>query len=288
MSNYARKLSSTAATVESFDFTNQHFEKLRELVYKLTGISMSDHKKDLLYGRLTRRLRVLDLDNFDDYYNILNNDSSDELQNFINAVTTNLTSFFREKHHFEYLKEKVIPEKIKDNSLRGMRIWSAGCSTGEEPYSIAMLLRESIPDIDSMDIKILASDLDTNVVDTARQGVYEAKRVEGIESARIKRWFQKGTGDNKGMVRVRKELRDMVTFEQVNLMQEWPCKDKFDVVFCRNVVIYFDKETQKVLFNRFSDVIKPDQHLFIGHSETLHKLTDRFKLIGKTVYRRVK
>lgn len=286
MSNYARNLSPPAA-VESFDFSNQHFEQLRELVYKLTGISMSDHKKDLLYGRLTRRLRILGIDNFDDYYNILKNNPGDELQNFINAVTTNLTSFFREKHHFDYLRDKVIPEKLKDNSLRGLRIWSAGCSTGEEPYSLAMMLRESIPDIDRMEVKIFASDLDTNVVETASQGVYDAKRVEGMESARIKRWFQRGTGDNVGKVRVRKELRDMIDFQQVNLMQDWPKKEKYDVVFCRNVVIYFDKETQKVLFNRFADVIKPKQHLFIGHSETLHKLTDKFQLIGKTVYRRI-
>lgn len=286
MINHAKKVS-PPVSVESFDFTDQHFKRLRDLVYELTGISMSDHKKDLLYGRLTRRLRVLKINNFDDYYNVLKNNPGDELQNFINAVTTNLTSFFREKHHFECLRDIVIPEKLKDNSLRGMRIWSAGCSTGEEPYSIAMLLRESIPNVDSMDIKILASDLDTNVVQTASLGVYDSKRIEGMSPERVKKWFQKGTGDNQGMVRVRKELRDMITFEQVNLMQEWPKKEKFDVVFCRNVVIYFDKPTQKVLFNRFADVIKPDQHLFIGHSETLHKLTDRFQLIGKTVYRRI-
>lgn len=286
MNKNAKKVLATAS-VESFNFTDQNFKLLRELVYTLTGISLSDHKKDLLYGRLTRRLRVLKLNSFDEYYSILKNDPGDELQNFINAVTTNLTSFFREKHHFDCLRDHVIPEKIKDNSLRGMRIWSAGCSTGEEPYSIAMLLRESIPNIDSMDIKIIASDLDTNVVETASLGVYDAKRIDGMEPARVKQWFQKGTGDNQGMVRVRKELRDMITFQQINLMQAWPENQKFDVVFCRNVVIYFDKSTQKTLFDRFADIIKPNQHLFIGHSETLHKLTDRFQLIGKTVYRRV-
>ena len=286
MSNTLKRNSLTASA-ESFDFTDQHFDSLRELVYELTGISMSDHKKDLLYGRLTRRLRVLRLDSFDDYYKLLKNNPGNELQNFINAVTTNLTSFFREKHHFDYLRDKVIPEKINDNSLRGMRVWSAGCSTGEEPYSIAMQLRESIPDIDSLGIKIMASDLDTNVVQTASLGVYDAKRVEGMDPARIKRWFQRGTGSNQGMVRVRKELRDMIDFQQVNLMQGWPVKEGVDVVFCRNVVIYFDKQTQKVLFNRFASIIKPGQHLFIGHSETLHKLTDEFDLIGKTIYRRV-
>ncbi len=285
MNNKANRLSASLS-VETFEFTDQHFESLRELVHELTGISMSDHKKDLLYGRLTRRLRVLQLDNFDDYYSILKNNPGEELQNFINAVTTNLTSFFREKHHFEYLRDSVLPSKTKSNSLKGLRIWSAGCSTGEEAYSIAMLLRENIPNIDSMDIKILASDLDTNVVQTASMGVYDETRVQDMDPARIKQWFQKGTGDNRGKVRVRKELRDMITFQQVNLMQEWPNKDKFDVVFCRNVVIYFDKPTQKVLFNRFADSIKPEQHLFIGHSETLHKLTDRFELIGKTIYRR--
>lgn len=271
---------------DSYQFTDQHFNSLRELVGEHTGISLSDQKRDLLYGRLTRRLRALGLQGFDEYCGLLNDSSGSELQEFINAVTTNLTSFFREKHHFEYLKNTLIPSLKEQNRLREMRIWSAGCSTGEEAYSIAMILRECIPDVDRLNIEIIATDLDTNVVRTAANGVYDEKRVEGMSEERKKRWFLRGIGANDGKVRVRPELREMISFGQLNLMKPWPINEKFDFVFCRNVVIYFDKPTQQVLFKRFSELINSQSCLFIGHSETLHKVSSEFELIGKTIYRK--
>ncbi len=272
---------------ENYTFTDDQFEKLRKLVSDETGISLSEHKKDLLYGRLSRRLRALDIDDFGTYCDILHNNPGDEMQNFINAVTTNLTSFFREKHHFEYLAEELIPQTIKDGSIKGLRVWSAGCSTGEEPYSIAMILRENVPEIENSNVQILASDLDSQVVKTAGIGVYDESRIAGLEDGRKRRWFLRGNGENKGKVRVRPELQKMVSFRQLNLMQEWPMNYMFDIVFCRNVVIYFDKETQKKLFDRFANIIKPGGYLFIGHSETLYRVTDRFELIGKTICRKL-
>lgn len=270
-----------------FEFSERDFNTLRRLVSEHTGISLSDQKRDLLYSRLARRLRAKGLASFRDYVELLETDPAGELEHFTNAITTNLTSFFREKHHFEYLEKELVPvllERYKTN--RRLRIWSAGCSTGEEPYSLAITLREAIPDIDGRDIRILATDLDTDVVRTGANGVYRAERIEGLDQARIKRWFQRGKGASEGKVKVTDDLRKLITFRQLNLMHEWPMRGPFDVIFCRNVVIYFDKPTQQKLFDRFAEIMRPESHLFIGHSETLHNVSDRFQLVGKTIYRR--
>jgi len=271
---------------ENYSFTNQNFDTIRDLVNKRTGISLSDHKRDLVYGRLTKRLRALGLCSFDQYCDLLINNANDEMEHFTNAITTNLTSFFRENHHFEFLSKKFLPELIEQNQLNGLRIWSAGCSTGEEPYSLAITLRESIPNIDRYDIRILATDLDTNVVTQAASGIYTEKRVEDLPKDRIRRWFKKGKNAQSGHVKVREELQNMITFRKLNLMENWPMQRRFDLIFCRNVVIYFDKSTQRVLFNRFAEQLHDHGHLIIGHSENLHNITDRFSLIGKTVYKR--
>ncbi|MCB1754031.1 MAG: protein-glutamate O-methyltransferase CheR [Gammaproteobacteria bacterium] len=273
-------------SVDTFSFTDRHFEILRKLIGEHTGISLSEHKRDLLYGRLTRRLRDLQLAGFDEYCRLLMESPDTELEHFINAVTTNLTAFFREKHHFDYLEQTLIPELSRTGQLKGMRIWSAGCSTGEEPYSIAMILRENIPAIDSLDIRILATDLDTNVVKTAGNGIYDEKRVEGMASQRLKRWFQSGTGPNNGKVRVHPDLQKIITFRKLNLMHAWPMRGQFDLIFCRNVVIYFDKPTQKRLFERYAELLKPNGHLVIGHSESLHNVSSQFELIRQTIYRK--
>lgn len=274
-------------TGDSYNFTTQHFEQLRKLVSEHTGISLGEQKRDLLYGRLTRRLRSLGLSGFDDYIQLLHQSPDAELQNFINAVTTNLTSFFREMHHFDFLKDEWLPAMRNKGGLQNLKIWSAGCSTGEEAYSIAITLREALPDIDRLNISIIATDLDTAVVNTGSAGVYDEKRIEGMSEARKKRWFLRGVGGNQGKVRVCNELRDMVNFSQLNLMKPWPINDMFDLVFCRNVVIYFDKPTQRVLFDRFAGSIKSEGHLIIGHSETLHKISEKFELVGKTIYRKM-
>lgn len=270
-----------------FEFTDKHFEILRKLVREHTGIALSDIKKELVYGRLARRLRKLNLQNFDSYLKLVKQDGNDELGNFVNSVTTNLTSFFRENHHFEYLQTTLLPMLMsRRQDTRRIRIWSAGCSTGQEPYSIAMVVRETVPHVENWDIKILATDIDTNVLNTARQGVYELGKIEGVSKNRLKRWFLKGRGENAESVKVRSELHELISFRQLNLLNDWPMSGTFDVLFCRNVVIYFDKDTQRILFDRFANKLKEDGYMFIGHSESLFKVTDRFELLGKTIHRK--
>ena len=275
--------------VRDFDFTDRDFEKVRNLVKSHTGISLSNAKKDMVYSRLSRRLRNLGIDKFSDYCNLVEGGDDAELIKFTNAITTNLTAFFREDHHFQYLAKTLVPELIRKNQLdRRIRIWSAGCSTGEEPYSLAMTMKESMPSNETWDLKILATDLDSDVLQKASNGVYSSDRINGLSNNRKKRWFLNGKGDNEGTVRVRPELQEIITFKQLNLLQEWPTKGPFDFIFCRNVVIYFDKDTQKVLFDRYANVLKNDAHLFIGHSESLFKVSDRFKLLGQTIYKKIK
>jgi chemotaxis protein methyltransferase CheR len=271
-----------------FTFTSNDFEFIRDMVGERTGIVLSDHKVDMVYGRLARRLRQLKLKSFKDYLARLQQDDDQELVEFTNALTTNLTAFFREPHHFEFLGHTGIPELIKKRPNRRLRVWSAGCSTGEEPYTIAITLHEALPSLRDWDVKILATDLDSNVVARAKAGIYDQERVNGISKNRLNRWFRKGRGENSGKVRVASELQQLITFKQLNLMHQWPMKGPFDVIFCRNVVIYFNKETQRVLFDRYADMLAADGYLIVGHSESLHKVTNRFELLGKTIYRKVR
>jgi len=273
----------------TFEFTEADFTNLREMVLTHTGITLAEHKRDLMYSRLTKRLRALGLTKFCDYCKFLKNDVDNELEHFTNAITTNLTSFFREKHHFEHLAQDIVPRLMDAYKInKRIRIWSAGCSTGEEAYSLAIALSEVIPGIDSRDIRILATDLDSEVIQTAKNGIYPEARIEALDSQRKKTWFKKGSGELQGKIQVSPELRKLITFKQLNLMHEWPMSGKFDVVFCRNVVIYFDKPTQKKLFERFANVMRPESTLFIGHSETLKNVSDRFELKSKTVYRKIR
>ena len=270
-----------------FHFTDKDFSRIQGLVSEHTGISLSDAKKDMVYGRLSRRLRALNIEKFQDYCSLLEDEHEDELINFTNAITTNLTSFFREPHHFEYLAKTVIPALAKKNAhTKKIRIWSAGCSTGEEPYSIAMTMLENMSGLHGWDIKILATDLDSNVVATASAGIYTHERVNGITKARLSKWFKKGSGEHSEKVRVANDLKKLITFKQLNLMHEWPMQGPFDIIFCRNVVIYFDKPTQKVLFDRYYDLMAESGHLFIGHSESLYRVSDKFSLIGNTMYQK--
>ena len=273
-----------------FTFTGADFRFIRDLVAERTGIVLSENKRDLVYGRLSRRLRELGLLCFRDYCSLLEKGESDEMVQFVNAITTNLTSFFREDHHFEFLGKTLLPalleKKLKNNLPRRLRIWSAGCSTGEEPYSIAMVLKEVLGRDDKWDARILATDLDTKVLEKASSGVYEQQRVEGLTKNRLQRWIKKGSGNNAGKVRVSPELQEIITFKQLNLMNDWPMSGPFDLIFCRNVVIYFNKPTQQVLFDRYAGLLDEDGHLFLGHSETMFQKTDRYRLIGKTIYQK--
>ena len=287
ISNQLREALS-APRVREFDFGNDDFEALRKLVKEITGINLSDQKRELVYGRLARRLRVLHLRTFAEYRDLLASDGGREIGEFCNAITTNLTSFFRESHHFEYLRDQVLQPMVANRTAsRRVRIWSAGCSTGEEAYSLAMTVIESIPDLRTWDVKILATDLDSDVLAKAQRGIYAAERVRAIGPQRLSRFFAERRGGREGATfEVKPELTSLITFKQLNLMHPLPMKGPLDAIFCRNVVIYFDKDTQRELFSRIAQLQRPGNLLFLGHSESLFKVSESYTPIGKTVYRR--
>jgi chemotaxis protein methyltransferase CheR len=268
---------------KEFEFTQDDFDYLRGIVTKTTGIVAPDDKYTMYYSRLARRLRTLGLANFAAYRQYLKSNQETESIELVNAVTTNLTSFFRESHHFDYLRDTLIPEKIRRNDYR-LHIWSAGCSTGEEAYTIAITLFEAIPDPKKWDIKILATDIDSNVLKTGSNGVYDEARVTDLDKALLRSYFKKGSGGNAGKVKVNPALAKYIHFKQLNLLHDWPISGKLDIIFCRNVVIYFDKETKTKLVDRFADQLVDKGMLFMGHSESLYKTTNRFELLGKTIY----
>lgn len=253
------------------------------LIREHAGIKLGEHKRQLVSGRLRRRMRVLGIDSYGEYRRYLQDNLGQELGEFINALTTNLTSFFRENHHFQHLARLL--DGWPDRGP--IRIWSAGCSTGEEPYSIAMVYQESKAAARRVPLALTATDIDTQCLTKAARGVYQHKDVAGIGQERVSRHFLRGTGANAGMVRVREELRSLIEFRRLNLLDSWELEGPFDVVFCRNVVIYFDDEVQRALFNRFADVIRSDGLIIIGHSENLQRVSGRFRSLGQTIYRRV-
>ena len=277
-----------AVQTREFELSDQDFEFIRSLVTGRTGIVLSAQKRELVYGRVVRRLRHLGLNSFSDYCALLQQTPDVEVPELVNAVTTNLTSFFREQHHFDYLQNDLLPKLLKQKAAtRRLRIWSAGCSTGEEPYSIAMVVRELIPPGSGWDAKILATDIDTEVLARASEGVYARDRIDGLPAARARRWFLHGSGGQSGKVRVKDELKSLIAFRQLNLMDAWPMHGPMDIIFCRNVVIYFDKSTQAKLFDRFANLLGSGNHLFVGHSESLHNVCNRFQSLGHTVYARI-
>ena len=273
---------------QEFPFTDKDFQFIQTLVAERTGIVLTEIKRTMVYSRIARRIRHCGIATFEEYCQLLKAGDESELISFTNAITTNLTSFFREPHHFEYLANTVLPELEKNKKDKRIRIWSAGCSSGEEPYSIAMTVQDYFANKSGWDIKILASDLDFDMVERASQGIYKEDRVTGLDKKHLKNYVKKGKGDLQGSVKMDRRLMDLITFKQLNLLHEWPFKGPFDFMFCRNVVIYFNKETQKELFDRYADHLPENAPLFIGHSESLFKVTDRFKSMGQTIYRKVK
>jgi chemotaxis protein methyltransferase CheR len=263
-----------------FAFSTGDFEQVRQLLYAHCGISLNDGKQPLVYSRLARRLRALNIASFAKYLAYLRQ-TPDEMQAFTNALTTNLTAFFRERHHFEMLAEFV-----QRAPRRPLRIWSAASSTGEEPYSIAITVADALGERGWRDVSILASDVDTGVLDTARAGIYPLSRLEQVPLDIKRRWFRRGKGPNTGLARVRPELQQLFEFRQINLLdRDWSIREPFDVIFCRNVMIYFDKPTQRKLIERMLDVLHPDGLFFAGHSESFFHLGDLIAPVGRTVYR---
>ncbi len=264
-----------------FVFTQRDFEKIRRLIYDHAGIALGPGKKDMVYSRIARRLRALGLKTFQDYLDALDT-QPDEWTQFVNALTTNLTAFFREAHHFPILAEHVL--ELKRRGRQRIRLWSSACSTGEEPYSMAMTLVDAFKTW-KPPVEILATDVDTNVLEQAAEGIYPWERVERLSESQLKRFFLKGKGARAGWVRVRPELRALIEFQPLNLLGEsWTISTPFEVIFCRNVMIYFDKPTQAKILARFHALLQPDGLLFVGHSESLTHVTHLFRLRGKTVY----
>lgn len=270
--------SGAPALVREFPFTQGDFAQVRNLIYEYAGISLSPIKKEMVYSRLVRRLRALGHNSFETYLAYLAS-NAEEIESFVNALTTNLTAFFREPHHFE-----ILSQQLQAAHARPFRIWCAAASTGEEAYSLAMTACETF---DSMTppVTILASDIDTHVLRTASEGIYPIDRVERMEPQRLKRFFLRGSGSKSGFARVRPELRALLQFERINLLDsEWPMRTAFDAIFCRNVMIYFDKDTQLKLLQRFKPHLQPHGLFYAGHSESFLHAAELFRSRGRTVY----
>lgn len=268
--------------LREFDFTKKDFERVRKLIYDHAGISLSDSKQELVYSRLSRRLRATGIHSFEEYLAYLER-NEEEWEAFTNSLTTNLTSFFREAHHFPVLAEHL--RQIQAQGKRTITLWCSASSTGEEPYSMAMTAVDALGTFKPQ-VTILATDLDTKVLETAKKGVYPEERVSKLDPALVKRFFLRGTGSQAGYVRVRQELRDMITFRQLNLLDNnWPIRPPLDAIFCRNVMIYFDKATQFAILKKFAPLLADDGLLFAGHSESFFHAEELFKLTSKTVYK---
>ena len=276
------------AQMELAPLTKSEFCRFRELILAEAGINLNDSKRVLVQSRLARRLRELRLPSYGDYLHYLAQQptESPERREMINCITTNKTDFFRENHHFEFLRDQVIPEaraRAQDGAPKKLRIWSAACSTGEEPYSIAVTIRETLGVEHNWDVKILASDIDTNVLATAEAGIYDAERFGQIPETLLRRHFVRQQSD--GALQANDTLKDMVRFRRINFVDAaWPIHTTFDVIFCRNVIIYFNRATQQRLFERLAQYLKPTGYLLVGHSENLHWMNALLVPVRPTVY----
>ncbi|HEX7045112.1 MAG TPA: protein-glutamate O-methyltransferase [Burkholderiales bacterium] len=270
----------------TFKLTDAEFRRLRDFIHAHTGIALSDHKRALVYARLARRLRHHKLESFADYYALLTerDPEGEELVEMINCITTNKTDFFREPHHFRFLKDRLFPE-VRARGARRVRIWSAGTASGEEAYTIAMTVREAFPPGELWDIRILATDIDTRVLAHAERGEYTYEQAERIPPALLHKYFEAG---DAGRVRAKGALKDLIRFRRLNLMDDpWPMRGPFDAIFCRNVIIYFDRPTQRRLVERFSRLLRPEGYLLLGHSESLVDGGGRLRHMGQSVYQYV-
>jgi chemotaxis protein methyltransferase CheR len=266
---------------KQFELKEEDFNYIVKVVKERLGIVLGQHKRDMVYRRLYKRINELKLSSFKDYCDYLKT-NAEEIYDLANAITTNLTSFFREKHHFDHLEEhltQIIPER------RSIRIWSAGCSNGCEPYSIAMVVYKVLSKLNkrNYDIKILATDIDTNMLNFGNRGRYEVEWGEKVPEE-----FKKNFDVDNEYITVKDNIKSYVMFKRLNFLEKWPIKSKVDIIFCRNVIIYFDKQTQAQIFEGFANLLVDNAVIYIGHSENLNKVSDRFMPIGRTIYRKIK
>ena len=270
-------------TSMSIELNEKHFKKVSQLVYRFSGINLKDGKEALVRARLMKRLRALGMGSFEEYFKYIESDrGGEELSCMLDAMTTNKTFFFREAGHFNYLCEKILPE-LKGQKLR---FWSAACSSGEEPFSLAILLMENVPQIKSMDVRILATDISTKMLNKARRAVYEEGTLRDVPRLLLQKYFIKVRKQHPLAYQVKDNVSSMVQLTWLNLMDSWPMKGSFNVIFCRNVMIYFDRPTQQKLINRFWELIEPGGYLFVGHSESLSAISHKFKYIRPATYRK--
>lgn len=269
-------------TSQEFEFTEKDFKYIQWFLHKTVGIFLSDQKRTMVYGRISRQLRALRLRSFQEYQQLIESDN-DVRVNFINSLTTNKTHFFREFHHFEFF-EKIMLGEWQHTEKKRIRIWSAGCSTGEEPYSfVASLCKEGVLNW-CEDLEITASDLDTSVLKQAALGEYPIEALGSIPKEYLKPCFLKGVGSKQGKIKFASTFQRLIKFKQINLLEPWPFNEKFDLICCRNVMIYFDRPTQAKLIQRFHQQLNPKGVLFIGHSETIGECADLFHNLGNTIY----
>jgi chemotaxis protein methyltransferase CheR len=270
-----------------FALGDEEFELFREIVYRESGINLTDKKKSLVQARLMRRLRELCLPDYEMYYAFLQDNYQDEIVHLINCITTNKTEFFRESNHFDYLRTVILPE-FERVGKRRLRIWCAGCSTGEEPYSIAITVLEYFGDRRLPDVKMLANDIDTQVLRTAQEGIYPYEVVAVMGEGLLRKYFLRGKGGFSGLYRVKDCVKEMISFRRLNLLADhFPMKGSFDVIFCRNVIIYFDRPLQHKLFHQFYRYLTDDGYLILGHSEALTGHGEMFRFKGKSIYGKV-
>ena len=271
--------------------SDKDFNRFRKLIFELAGITLSQHKRALVYSRLAKRLRANGLENYGDYYDLVRQAEPDsvEIIEFINAITTNKSSFFREPHHFDFLREEIFPayqDEMNSGRRKAIRIWSAGCSAGQEPYTLAMTLYEYFGMQSTAEFNILATDIDTNVLARARDGIYNDEQIEDIPDYLLRKYFLKGKGERAGLAKAGKELQSIIQFERLNLFEPaWPMKESLDIIFCRNVIIYFSRDTQRKLISRMTRHLKPGGYLMLGHSESLHGYDSGLQHVRKNVYR---
>jgi chemotaxis protein methyltransferase CheR len=267
----------------SAELSENQFRKISRIVHRLCGIHLKDGKQALVRARLMKRLRALKLSDFGEYIRLIESpEGLEELGFMVDVMTTNKTSFFREPEHFNYLCERILP----DLDARRLRFWTAACSSGEEPFSLAVALREHLPDPHRRDLKILATDISTRMLERARRAVYSEDLVRGVPPKYLQQYFERVRDNGVPAYRVRADLRAMVRLGWLNLMDPWPMRGPFNVIFCRNVMIYFDRPTQQRLIQRFWEILEPGGYLFVGHSEGLSAVSHRFHYVRPAVYRK--